>query len=107
MLTLVDDTGGEVVAYVGARPVLVDVDPHTLNASIEAVEQAITARTRAMIAVHIAGLPSGIEQLAPFLRDRGIALVEDAAELLQAGADKVAVNSAAVARPDLLDELVV
>ena len=69
----------EVVAYRGARPVLVDVDARTLNATPEAVLAAVTPRTRAVIAVHIAGLPTRIESLVRLLEPRGIAVVEDAA----------------------------
>jgi dTDP-4-amino-4,6-dideoxygalactose transaminase len=70
---------GEVVAYRGARPVLVDVDARTLNATPEAILAAVTPRTRAVIAVHIAGLPVEIERLVTLLEPRGIAVVEDAA----------------------------
>jgi dTDP-4-amino-4,6-dideoxygalactose transaminase len=47
----------ETVAYLGGRPVLVDVDPTTLNASPASIEAAISTRTRAVEVVHIAGLP--------------------------------------------------
>jgi len=70
---------GEVVTYRGARPVLVDVDARTLNATPEAILAAVTPRTRAVIAVHIAGLPVEIERLVGLLEPRGIAVVEDAA----------------------------
>jgi dTDP-4-amino-4,6-dideoxygalactose transaminase len=70
---------GEVVAYCGARPVLVDIDAATLNAAPEGVLAAVTPRTRAVIAVHIAGLPVEIERLVSLLEPRGIAVVEDAA----------------------------
>jgi dTDP-4-amino-4,6-dideoxygalactose transaminase len=70
---------GEVVAYRGARPVLVDVDARTLNATPEAVLAAVTPRTRAVIAVHIAGRPVQIEEMVTLLEPRGIAVIEDAA----------------------------
>ena len=69
----------EVVAYRGARPVLVDVDRRTLNVTPETVLAAVTPRTRAVITVHIAGLPVEIERLVALLEPRGIAVVEDAA----------------------------
>ena len=69
----------EVVLYRGARPVLVDVDRRTLNATPEAVLAAVTPRTRVVIAVHFAGLPVEIERLVTLLEPRGIAVVEDAA----------------------------
>jgi dTDP-4-amino-4,6-dideoxygalactose transaminase len=69
----------EVVTYLGARPVLVDVDPATLNADPVAIRAAITERTRAVMAVHIAGLPMAIGPLVRELEARGIPVVEDAA----------------------------
>jgi perosamine synthetase len=70
---------GEVVAYQGARPVLVDIDARTLNATPEAILAAVTPRTRAVIAVHVAGLPVEVERLVGLLEPRGIAVIEDAA----------------------------
>jgi perosamine synthetase len=70
---------GEVVAYLGARPILVDIDARTLNATPEAILAAVTPRTRAVIAVHIGGLPGEIERLVGLLDPSGIAVVEDAA----------------------------
>ena len=69
----------EVVVYRGARPVLVDVDARTFNATPETILAAVTKRTRAVIAVHIAGRPVEIERLVMWLEPRGIAVVEDAA----------------------------
>ncbi len=69
----------EVVLYAGATPVLVDVDPRSLNATVEAFEAAVTPRTKAAIAVHFAGLPGAIELLVERLGSRGIGVVEDAA----------------------------
>jgi dTDP-4-amino-4,6-dideoxygalactose transaminase len=69
----------EVVAYRGARPVLVDVDRRTLNATPEAILAAVTPRTKAVVAVHMAGMPGEIDRLVTMLEGRGIAVVEDAA----------------------------
>lgn len=69
----------EVVAYLGARPVLVDVDRRTLNATPEAMLAAVTPRTRAAVAVHVGGLPADILRLVDVLEPRGVAVVEDAA----------------------------
>ncbi|HEX8848347.1 MAG TPA: DegT/DnrJ/EryC1/StrS aminotransferase family protein [Gemmatimonadaceae bacterium] len=73
-----------VVEHVGARPVMVDVEPDTLNIDPAAVERAITPRTRAIIAVHYAGHPAELDQLRAIARARGLALVEDAAHALPA-----------------------
>jgi perosamine synthetase len=69
----------EVVTYLGARPVLVDIDRETLNASVEAMVAAVTPRTRAVIAVHIAGRPVAIRELVREMDQRGVAVIEDAA----------------------------
>lgn len=69
----------EVVLYRGATPVFVDVDASTLNATPDMFEAAVTPRTKAAIAVHFAGLPSCIGELAERLEARRVSLVEDAA----------------------------
>jgi dTDP-4-amino-4,6-dideoxygalactose transaminase len=69
----------EVVAYLGARPILVDIDRRTLNATPDAVLAAVTPRTRAVVVVHVAGLPVDMARLAELLEPGGIAVVEDAA----------------------------
>ena len=69
----------EVVAYRGARPVLVDVDAATLNATPETITAAVTPRTKAVIVVHVAGRPIEIERTVALLEPRGIGVVEDAA----------------------------
>jgi len=69
----------EVVAYLGARPVLVDVEPSTLNVIPAAVMAAVTPRTRAVMVVHMAGLPVDVEPLIDLLDPLGVAVIEDAA----------------------------
>ena len=72
------------VLYVGATPVVVDVDPHTYNLDVEAVRAAITDKTRAVIAVHLFGLCVDVTALRDVLPER-VLIVEDAA--CAAGAD--------------------
>lgn len=74
----------EVVRYLGAEPVLVDVAPDTLNIDLAAAEAAVTPRTRAIIPVHFAGLPVDGEQLARFARRHNLIVVEDAAHAFPA-----------------------
>lgn len=69
----------EVVIYLRARPVLIDVDQATLNATVERVLAAVTPRTKAVMAVHIAGRPLEIEALVAALEPLGIPVVEDSA----------------------------
>jgi dTDP-4-amino-4,6-dideoxygalactose transaminase len=73
-----------VIEHVGARPVLADVAPDTLNLDPRRVEAALTPRTRAIIPVHYAGHPADLGALRDIARARGIAIVEDAAHALPA-----------------------
>lgn len=74
----------EAVVYVGARPVLVDVDRETCNVRAEDVLRAITPRTRAIVVVHIAGQPCDMEPIAEVAAAHGLAIIEDAAHALPA-----------------------
>ena len=73
-----------VIEHVGARPVLVDVSPDTLNIDPDAVAAAISPRTRAIIPVHYAGHPVDLDALHALAGPREIALLEDAAHALPA-----------------------
>jgi dTDP-4-amino-4,6-dideoxygalactose transaminase len=66
----------------GATPVFVDIREDTLNLDEALVEDAITDRTRAIVAVHYAGVACEMDQLAAVARRRGIELVADAAQAL-------------------------
>jgi perosamine synthetase len=65
--------------YVGASPVFADVELTTGNLTARTVSAALTDRTRAVIAVHQGGVPADLSSLRSLCRDRGVALVEDAA----------------------------
>lgn len=69
----------EVVRYLGADPVLVDVDDATLCISPDAIAAAITPRTRAIVPVHYAGLACDMDAILPLARRHGLLVVEDAA----------------------------
>src|SRR5688572_31564277 len=66
-----------VVALAGARPVLVDIDPTSMNLDLGLVAEAVTERTRAVFAVHLFGRPLDWDTLAAAVPS-GIALLEDA-----------------------------
>lgn len=70
------------IELIGARPVMVDVDRHTLMVSPETVEAAITPRTRAIVPVHYAGAPLELDGLRAVARRHGLPLVEDAAHAI-------------------------
>jgi dTDP-4-amino-4,6-dideoxygalactose transaminase len=68
------------VLRAGARPVFADLDPRTLNVAPEAVERAITPRTKALLPVHLYGHPADLEPMLDLARRHGIPLVEDACQ---------------------------
>jgi dTDP-4-amino-4,6-dideoxygalactose transaminase len=68
-----------VIEHCGARPVLADVEPDTLNIDPVKIEQAITPATKAIIAVHYAGHPVELDQIRSIAESHGIHLIEDAA----------------------------
>jgi dTDP-4-amino-4,6-dideoxygalactose transaminase len=70
----------EAVLYTGATPVLVDCDPITYNISPDAIRSALTARTKAILPVHLYGRPAEMAEIAAIAREHGIAVVEDAAQ---------------------------
>ena len=73
-----------VIEHVGARPVLVDVEPDTLNIDPAAVRAAITPHTRAILPVHYAGHPVDLDAIHDAARGVGAAVIEDAAHALPA-----------------------
>ena len=68
------------VAYIGAKPVLVDVDSETLCISTVAIERAITQRSRAIVPVHLYGHPADMDAINAIAKRHGLIVVEDAAE---------------------------
>lgn len=70
------------VVRAGAVPVLVDADPDTWNMDVPAIEAKITPRTRAIMAVHIYGLPVDMGPLLALAETYGLNVIEDAAEAI-------------------------
>lgn len=70
----------EAIAYVGATPVFVDIDPATFNIDVEQVAAAITPATRAVLPVHLFGQPADLEPLKKICLDNDLLLVEDCAQ---------------------------
>jgi dTDP-4-amino-4,6-dideoxygalactose transaminase len=69
----------EIIRYFGADPVFVDIDPETYCIDAKAAEAAITAKSRAIIPVHYAGLACDMSQILDIASRHGLAVVEDAA----------------------------
>ena len=74
----------EVVEYFRARPVFADVDPLTCNLDPEQLERLITPRTRAVIVVHMAGLPAEMDTILAIAKAHNIVVIEDAAHAFPA-----------------------
>ncbi len=68
----------------GLVPVLVDIDPVTLNISLDALRKAISAKTRAVMLVHVYGNPCDLEAILNLCQERKLILIEDACEALAA-----------------------
>ena len=70
------------IVRAGGKPVLVDCDPDTWNMTAANVDAAIGPRTRAIMIVHIYGMPVDLDPIVDLARRNGIAIIEDAAEML-------------------------
>jgi dTDP-4-amino-4,6-dideoxygalactose transaminase len=68
------------ISYVGATPVLVDMDPLTYQIDARAIESAITPRTRAILPVHLYGHPADMDPIMEIARRHGLVVVEDASQ---------------------------
>jgi len=72
------------IARQGARPVFVDIDPATFNIDPAQIEPAVTRRTRAVIPVHLFGLPADLNPILEVARRHRLAVIEDAAQAIGA-----------------------
>lgn len=69
------------VVRIGAKPVLVDADPFTWNMDVNEIEKKITKRTKAIMVVHIYGLPVDLDQILEIAKKYNLYIIEDAAEM--------------------------
>jgi dTDP-4-amino-4,6-dideoxygalactose transaminase len=77
----------EAIWLAGATPVLVDIDPKTRNIDVTKIEAAIAPRTRAIVPVHLYGLPANMPEIARLARAHNLLLVEDCAQAIGARGD--------------------
>jgi perosamine synthetase len=74
----------EAVVYLGARPVLADVDPVTGNLDADEVERRLRPAVRAVVPVHVGGLPCDLDAIGTVAHAHGVSVVDDAAHALPA-----------------------
>lgn len=72
------------IMFVGAKPVLVDIDRNTLNIDPDNIEKAVTKNTKAIIPVHFAGMPCDMDRIEAIAEKYDLAVIEDAAHALGA-----------------------
>jgi dTDP-4-amino-4,6-dideoxygalactose transaminase len=72
------------IGYVGAKPVYVDIDPSTFNMDVSQIEAAITEKTRAIMPVHLYGLPADMDPILDIARRHKLIVIEDAAQAVGA-----------------------
>ena len=68
------------ISYVGAKPVFVDIDPVRRTLDPDKLEAAITPRTKAIIPVHLYGMPAEMDRIVAIAERHGLPLIEDAAQ---------------------------
>lgn len=81
------------IALLGAKPVFADVDPTSQNITVASVESVITRRTKAIVAVHLAGWPCEMPQIMDVARRRGLLVIEDCAQAHGASIDGARVGT--------------
>jgi dTDP-4-amino-4,6-dideoxygalactose transaminase len=74
-------TAGSIV-QVGAKPVFVDIDPVSFNIDPQKIEAAITSRTRAILPVHLFGLPADLDPIMAIAKAKKLLVIEDAAQAI-------------------------
>jgi dTDP-4-amino-4,6-dideoxygalactose transaminase len=74
----------EVIAIIGAKPVFCDIEPDTFNIDPEKIEICLSARTRAIMPVHLYGQPSDMDSIMEIARERQLKVIEDMAQSLGA-----------------------
>ena len=72
----------EVIRYLGADPVFVDIDEETFNIDVTRIEEKITSKTKAIIPVHFAGLACDMQAIIKLARHYSLSVIEDAAHAL-------------------------
>jgi len=82
----------EAIWLAGATPVFVDIDPRTRNIDVTRIEAAITPKTRAIVPVHLYGLPADMPAIAAIARARNLRVIEDCAQAIGAHGNGFAIG---------------
>ncbi len=72
------------ILYEGGSPAFVDIDPTTMNIDVEKIEEAITPRTKAILPVHVFGLPCDMDTIMKVAHENDLLVIEDACEAIGA-----------------------
>ncbi len=72
----------EVIALLGLKPIMVDVDPYTFNVTSEIIKNSVTDKTKAIVPVHLYGQCAEMEGIVSFAQKNNIAVIEDAAQAI-------------------------
>jgi perosamine synthetase len=70
--------------YIGAKPVFVDVDPDSMNISVEHLRKVVNSKTKAIVVVHYGGLPCDMDEISSIAKEFNIPVIEDAAHAVGA-----------------------
>lgn len=81
------------IAHVGAKPVFVDIDAATYNIDRNLIRSAITSKTRAIMPVHLFGLPAEMDAILQLAREHNLVVIEDAAQAIGSMYKQQAVGS--------------
>ena len=74
----------EVIGLLQLKPVMVDVDPDTFNITAETIRPAITAKTKAIVPVHLFGQCADMESILSLAKEKGLFVIEDTAQAIGA-----------------------
>ncbi len=83
----------ETIAYCGAIPVFVDIDPDTFNIDTAKIKAKITSRTKVILPVHLYGQPSNMDEIMALAKQHNLKVIEDCAQAISAKYDDKFVGS--------------
>jgi len=83
----------EAISYIGATPVFCDIEPNTFNIDPAKIQQKITKKTKAILPVHLYGLPANMGPIVELAKKNGLKVIEDCAQSIGAEYDNKKVGS--------------